>query len=521
MFAAFGSKAGEQKAMAKQFQKLTNGTSVHGNAGEASAFLVLADEKLRERGRLALVMPLSLLAGGAWEKSRALLRSSYIDLIVVTIAGGECEEDSSFSADTGMAECLVVATKAREGSKRATFVVLDDRPDHQLKSAELARLVHRQLASGLATLEGGPVGGTELYVGDDRLGTMIDAPLPTNGGPWSASRIRDFSLAQTAYELATNQRLWLPGQSKSLSQDIPITRLGSIATVGPYHMDINGKEEAGGAVRGPFEIVDLTASRAATYPALWAHEALEQRTIIVSPDKEGKIRTGKTKAAGEIIAKRAAAIWSTASEVHVNRDFRFNSQSVAVAFTTRPTIGGRAWPSVKFPDVSQAKAFALWSNTTLGMMLYWWIANKQQGGRGSVTVTAIPELPTLDVSKLTAKRLGELTSIFDEIGAYSLLPFNEIDGDRMRAQLDRRVLGDILGLNCAFSGAIDLLRRKLSLEPSIAGAKVREVRDASTGIALSPPAKAIGPFPPAAEAPFVSKLADGGTRASPVRPRRP
>jgi hypothetical protein len=474
MFAAFGTEEEDQRAMSAAFQKLTKGTSAHGNAGEASAFLVLANDKLRDGGRLALVMPLSLLAGAAWEKSRQLLRTSYSDLIILSVAGGASEEESSFSADTGMAECLVVATKARGGTKRATFVVLENRPDHQLKAAELARLVRERITSGdMVTLEQGPVGGTALDVGDDRQATMIDAPLPSDDGPWSASRIRDFALAQTAWELATNGRVWLPGQASNLRQELPVTRLGVIAKVGPYHMDINGKEQAGGAVRGPFDVVGL--GRTPTYPTLWAHEAADERSIIVAPDSEGRIRAAKTKVERDIIAERAEAIWSTASEVHVNRDFRFNSQSVAVAFTEAPSIGGRAWPTVKFADIAHAKAFTLWSNTTLGLFMYWWVANKQQGGRGSVTVTAIPELPTLDVTKLSAKQLDAMTDAFAEVAGYAFLPFNEIDADKVRAELDKLVLGDILGLRCAQGTAtsLKLLRQKLSAEPSIAGAKKR------------------------------------------------
>ena len=476
MFAAFGTEEEDQRAMSAAFQKLTKGTSAHGNAGEASAFLVLANDKLREGGCLALVMPLSLLAGAAWEKSRQLLRSYYSDLIILSVAGGASEEGSSFSADTGMAECLIVATKARGGTKRATFIVLENRPDHQLKAAELARLVRERIASGeLATLEQGPVGGTALDVGDDRQATMIDAPLPSDDGPWSASRIRDFALAQTAWELAANGRVWLPGQASNLRQEIPVTRLGAIAKVGPYHMDINGKEQAGGAVRGPFDVVDLPPGRAPTYPILWAHEAADERSIIVAPDSEGRIRAARTKVERDIIIARAEAIWSTASEVHVNRDFRFNSQSVAVAFTELPSIGGRAWPSVKFTDIAHAKAFTLWSNTTLGLFMYWWVANKQQGGRGSVTVTAIPELPTLDVARLSAKQLNAMTDAFTEASRYSFLPFNEIDADKTRAELDKLVLGDILGLRCAqgTTMSLKLLRQKLSAEPSIAGAKKR------------------------------------------------
>ena len=61
MFAAFGSRVEEQREMAKAAQRLLQGTSAHGNAGEASAFLVLADRKLRTRGTLAMVMPLTFM----------------------------------------------------------------------------------------------------------------------------------------------------------------------------------------------------------------------------------------------------------------------------------------------------------------------------------------------------------------------------------------------------------------------------------------------------------------------------
>jgi len=68
MFAAFGASAAEQKAMANTAKKLTAGTVAHGNAGEASIFLALADRKLAKDGMLALVMPLTLLTGASWQK---------------------------------------------------------------------------------------------------------------------------------------------------------------------------------------------------------------------------------------------------------------------------------------------------------------------------------------------------------------------------------------------------------------------------------------------------------------------
>src|SRR4051794_35558894 len=73
MFAAFAASKEDQALMAKAIKTMTRGTSAHGNAGEASIFLALADRKLEVGGTLALVMPLWLMAGEAGEKSRRLL----------------------------------------------------------------------------------------------------------------------------------------------------------------------------------------------------------------------------------------------------------------------------------------------------------------------------------------------------------------------------------------------------------------------------------------------------------------
>lgn len=478
MFAALGNLEAEQRAMSKAVAKLSEGTCAHGNAGEASYFLALVDRKLKPGGRLALVMPLSLLAGEAWEKARALLRKRYDRLIVVTIVGA-CDDDTSFSADTGMAECLVVATKRGEAlgavKPRAGFVVLKQRPGHHLEAVEIARAVHRAIVSQTSRrVEDGPLGGSEIRVGADLLGSMIDAPLPSTG-PWPLSRIADFSVAQTAHELVANSRLWLPGEREA-STALPIVRLRSFADAGPYHMDINGTEQAGGAVRGPFEVVDRKPGAAPTYPILWGHRAEQERAIVVECDKEGELRAGRRRSEDEIVLERAAAISRTASKVHLNRDFRFNSQSTAVAWTHEPSIGGRAWPSVVFrrETSAYARAFALWSNSTLGLLLYWWVANKQQAGRGSVTITAIPELPTLDFQELSSSQRGAFDAIFEDMQLTTFAPFHEIDADDNRHALDRRILVEVFGLEGALvgpSGALHRFRQKLAQEPSIKGGK--------------------------------------------------
>ena len=110
-FAAFDSSDADQREMAKRMGTLKAGSCYHGNAGMASAFAGLADKKLKQGGVLALVLPLSAASGLSWQGFRRMLGGEYTDLTVLSIAANG--KDMSFSSDTGMAECLVIARKLR------------------------------------------------------------------------------------------------------------------------------------------------------------------------------------------------------------------------------------------------------------------------------------------------------------------------------------------------------------------------------------------------------------------------
>ena len=146
--------------------------------------------------------------------------------------------------------------------------------------------------------------------------------------------------------------------------------------------------------------------------------------------------------------------------------------------TERNCIGGVAWPSVIFKSREYEYVFALWCNSTLGFLLHWWVSNKTQSGRGRVTITGVPEILTLDVTQLTSQQIADAKDAFDAMRGLRFLPFDQIDEDPARAELDRRLLVDVLGLPeslCAEGGPIDLLRRKLAKEPQIHGGKKSRV----------------------------------------------
>lgn len=470
MFAAFGSSAEEQKAMANAAKKLTAGTIAHGNAGEASIFLTLADRKLTEDGMLAMVMPLTLLTGSSWEKCRNRLAESYENLILVSIAGSD-SKSMSFSADTGMAECLVVGRRNGKRQSRATFVVLEKSPEHPAYSAVIARqVVQLTNDSGIRRLEGIPVGGTHITVGGDLIGQAIDVPLPTTGS-WKVARIVDLSLAQSAFHLAEKCHVWLPTQASPAS--IPMATIRQIGEIGPIHRDITGTNPDG-SIRGPFEVRQLRPNGVPTYPVLWAHDAKRERIMMFEADREGVPRHANSATAQAMIDEKAARVFETASHCHSNLDFQFNAQSTSMQFTSRKTIGGRAWISLQLPTPDHEKALVIWANSILGMMMYWWHSSKQQAARGMLTKTTLQTLPVLDVTALDADQLQRAAQIFDETCQLPLKPLHELDIDENRKTLDRRFYSEVLGLPdsiLADGGPLDILRQKLCREPSIRGSK--------------------------------------------------
>ena len=469
-FAALGTDKATQKAMGAVLRARRGGPPLaDGNAGMAADFLDLALRKVRSEGTIGMVLPLSAVIGVAWAKSRQALMHRHSKLTVVTIAGGR-SYDSSFSADTGMAECLVIGS-GNDGTPpyRAMFAVLNRQPVSAAEGEIVASEIQRTIAQhDVRRLEDGPLGGTPIKLGEEYCGYLLDCPLEGKGRPWTMGGIADAELAQAAYQLQQG-RLLPPGAPKSAALNMCMAPIGDFSSRGPYHADIYWSNP-NGTPRGPFELIK-PAKPASTYPMLWEHDAQKERRLVVAPDAEGQIKSAMNQ---PDIDRKARLIWEKATRAHYNRDLRFNSQSLVVAMTERKCIGGRAWPSVIFENPAHEYAFALWCNSTLGLLLHWWTSNKTQSGRGTTTVTEIPRIPSLDVRALSAEQHLAARTAFHALQDRRFLPFDQIDEDPARAELDRRLLVDVLGLPeslCEQGGTMDLLRRKLAAEPQIHGGK--------------------------------------------------
>jgi len=251
-----------------------------------------------------------------------------------------------------------------------------------------------------------------------------------------------------------------------------ITTLDKIGETGPIDRDINGMN-ANGTIRGPFDVVPVGIDAVPTYPVLWSHDADRERTMCFSGDREGIPRRAP-EGKEDLLAAKVENVWATATHCHFNLNFQFNSQSTSMQFTSRTTIGGRAWQSIKLSSDQQEKALVAWANTSLGMLLRWWHSNKQQGGRGNIGKTAMQSMPLLDVTTLQPNQLVNAVRLFDEMCDKPMLPLHEIDKDTVRHELDERFGLEVLDLHPSLfvaGGPLEILRLKLAQEPSIRGNK--------------------------------------------------
>ena len=460
-FAAFGATQADQTAMGNRMNQFGRGTCYHGNAGIASAFAALAHRKLKPGGVLALVLPLSAASGLSWQGFRRMIAQGYTDLTVLSIAANG--KDMSFSSDTGMAECLVIARKLMKddpptlSGKRIGLTSLLKRPRGLAPAAAVAESIID--SDSVRRIEDGPYGGTRLTTGGELIGEMLTTPDKTNGETWGAVRSSDFSVAQVGYALS-HSKLWLP--NLSTTPKVSVAPLNVVGRMGLVDRDITGPMP-----RGPFDKVK--PSPTATYSALWNHDAKRETRMVCEPDSQLIVRIG--------MEAKSHEVWATASRAHLNRDFTFGSQALAVAFTEWKSIGGRVWPNVYFDDKRLDYTFAVWGNSTLGLLVYWWHSSRQQSSKAGITIRSAESLPVLDFRALTDDQLLMAECIFDEFRDKELKPAYLADADPNRALLDRRVVCDLLGFDEGVYEGVRRLSQKWCAEPSVHGGKKRP-RDA-------------------------------------------
>lgn len=363
--------------------------------------------------------------------------------MIVSIASANAK-NLSFSADTNLAEVLLVAertTPARNYAGVVLYLNLHEQPQTILEAIVIARSccsLNPERPSG------------RLKIGDTVAASYVRAGIDDGG----CAAVRQVGLA-CVFRKFTEGQLSLPRAAADFQ--IPISRLGDLGERGKVHRDIYGSREK----MAPFTLGPVEP--AASYPILWSHDVRRERSMMVAPDHSGLVRPG--------CHEHARSVWATATRLHLRTGLRLNSECVAACRNSQPALGGAAWPNFACCEESWEGILALWFNSTLGLMSYWWHGSRQQLGRTVLTITTLPMLTCVDPRQLAPAQIERAQEVFQALKSESFLPANEAYRDARCQALDRVLLVDVLGLDPGIEPLLDHVRMQWCSEPTVHGGK--------------------------------------------------
>ena len=431
-----------------------NGLSLH--------FAHLADRMVKRGGTIALVLPMSALTAGGgageargsrrpdlgWPVFRRKLLSGYADIRIIGIAGFE-EQDSTFSHDTHIAEVAIIARRTQVNEKpdgTGCFINLKRRPEDEQAAAGLSQAINQAVRQ----LQTDPLGTVrELVIDGLAAGNAVRDALPKDD-IWPLSRVMDPGLMQAVAALKKGKLHAGGPQGPGIEPgiDLPMAALGDITRIGP------AGHEAESLLGTPINPESGPGEHG--FPMLKGHDCASQRTLEIPQAPEFHLKPG--------MESREGRLTGTMSRLHVNDNFRYNSQSTAALMTPEPSVGGRGWPNVRVGEERQERALAVWLNTSLGLITHWGMSNHTQNGLGYTSRKQIKNLPVLDAARLSHRQLAMMSETFNQVKDLPMLPANEAWRDQIRAELDRRVLEDILRLG------EEATSRPVAVQPLVFGA---------------------------------------------------
>ena len=457
IFGSALSKA-DARAMQDALRRTLSPTPASLYAGLGSAFMVLASEKVKAGGRIAFVLPATVLTGSRWSPIREmLLRDFDVDWVVVSHDARSRHAKGNlpgrlfvaFSESTRIAETLIVATKkGYEGSntgKCTRFVNLRRNPDGPIESMAIARAL-------LEVVSPRPdVNWHEIRVGDTVWGEMLNInQADLDAEAWTLATFMQGRLADLARTLAS-EGIW---RVESRDLRIPIARLEDVCELGPYHMQIKNP------THGLFDIVETDDPTRAGSPAIWHHRSDRIRTIETGANARLQIRPGKDSV-------KQAEMLARASRLQLAGELRHAPQRVAAVLTDDPMLGVRSWITLspKNPSTGKEEALGLWLNSTLGLLLRIVHANRPYLGRSGMPHELARRLPVLDIDRLTVDQLEAAHKLFGDLRHKPLQGFAHLGSDPTRRELDHRFFKEVLGYSA--EAELDQLSEMLNREPTL------------------------------------------------------
>ena len=378
----------DRKRCQKRWGVLVNDKPARLGAGMAASFLVLAKHKVKAgTGRIGFVLPLTCAFADTWTETRRMVESEFTEIVVIATASGASLQRGGFSADTGMEEMLLVATRCKSPQKesraRLHCVTLYEPCTRNGEATEVARAIEQAKDQCVGANATHPI-----TVGNSEIGCITAMHTDGEGLPWNMVGVTHGGLALAADALTRGELDRIVGTPIPLGLDMGT--IEEVFAVGPTHHLIGHPK--GSEPIGAFEFHPVTSATdtIGVDRALWEASAKKQRSLCVLPTHKGLTPPG----VGSPEQRRKMS--ATVSTLFYARNLRWTSQALLSASTTQPALGGSTWTALSHEDVRVRKAFALWWNSTLGMIVHWTQGQRTQNGRSPTQIGALRKdsLPT-------------------------------------------------------------------------------------------------------------------------------
>jgi len=466
---------GERAAMQKKLQRLVNkpGILASSTAGLGSVFVAAAHMHIKEGGKLVLILPKALLSGVAWAETRELINRDYqIEYLIAS----QDPARWNFSESTSLSEAMLIASKRvtptttpekvayaagyyrRHGANgEAGRSVAVKNPLKKPPEGVIALNLWRNpttpfealaIANALIRSEAPPSletgqGALSIMLGKQKMGEAVQVPPKMVKRNWLLPcAFAQSDLTRAAMHLLEN-RVGLPGIAETYP--IPLCPLGDLGTLGPDQRDIHDG----------FNVVEHVTA----YPAFWGHDSNAVLTIAQRPNRylEPLAHAKKSRP-----LRRSTDLWPLASPLLLCERFRLNTQRLMAVQLDQPVLANTWWTcALKNRNPQIEKALALWTNSTLGVLIQ--LANRveTEGAWVKFKKPTWLALPVLDVRRLSPAQLDALATAYDRLATMELQPFPHMATDPARAAIDA-ALAEALHLP-----DFSVLRRLLAQEPVV------------------------------------------------------
>ena len=423
----------DRKRCQKRWGYLVKKEPAQLRAGMAASFLVVAKHKAKPgTGRIGFVLPLTCAFADTWTQTRRMVESEFMDIVVIATASGASLQRAGFSADTGMEEMLLVATGRMKPQASRPFcailhcVTLYEPCTRNGEAGEVARAIEQAKAKCVAVNSTHPI-----TVGNSEIGCITAMHANGQGLPWNMVGVTRGGVALAANALTRGDLDHIVGSPIPLG--LEMGTIEDVFDVGPTH-DLLGHPK-GGDPRGAFEFHPVTSKTDAigVDRALWKADAMEQRSLRVLPTHKGLSPPGVGS------KEHREEMRATASTLFYARNLRWTSQAVSAGMTEQPTLGGRAWTALRHKDARVRRAFALWWNSTLGMVVHWTQEQRTQNGRSTTQIGPLRKIPCPRLDRLSDVALNFAAQRFDTLAHARMLPAKDVATDPVRQQIDAAV----------------------------------------------------------------------------------